>query len=229
MINMSIKNNSEKFRKRKCQTHRLSGFQMVCPSSECIKSPKLSLLCNQCYAKHNSNHGGLYIVFDKIFSENVFKEIEDLESICSSIIHENKQNFYDQLDRYCFNILEDITKYLANIKSLAKTKYEENNYTNTFIELKETLREAYNNFFSKNEESIQDEDIKKYLEFYIHFQDVFEENKAKSEEMLSNIENEFEIISKSFDKKIKDIKEILELDDLIIEYEDGGINQTYLL
>ena len=211
-----IRENSKKFRQRKCPNHQLSHFQKVCTHSNCVKSIESSLLCNQCFRKHPGNHNGLiqYYVFefDKIFSDNVFTEIESFENECLNVLLENKQRMDAEVDRQCDVILEEIKQLVESIKSRTKLKYCSNNLIETITMLKESLKMEYNALFSIDEANIKDEDIKQYLKFYLNFEKTFEQNQAKSEEIYKDIEKELSSISQLFDQKVRDIKLILESD-----------------
>ena len=210
-----IRENSKRFRQRKCSQHQLCHFQKVCTNSTCVQSITSSLLCNQCYRKHPGNHDGLvpyYLEFDKIFSENVFTEIESFENECLNFLLENKQKVDAEVDRQCDVILEEIKKLLESMKSRTKLKYGSNNLVETITKLKESLKTQYNTLFLIDEANIKNEDIKQYLEFYLTFEKFFEQNQAKSEEISKDIKIQLSSISQLFDQKVKDIELILESD-----------------
>ena len=212
-----IRDNSKKFQKRKCPHHKLSHFQKVCTHSTCVKSIALSLLCSQCYRKHSENHNGLmqsFLEFDKIFSDNVFANIELLENELLNVLLEKQQRVDAEVDRQCNVILEEVKQLLESIKSCIKLKYGSNNLIDTILKLKESLRIEYNTLFSIDEASIKDDDIKKYLEFYLNFEKMLEENQVKSEEIYEGIESELSSISQLFNKKLKDIKLVFQSDEI---------------
>ena len=210
-----IRENSKKFRQRKCSQHQLFHFQKVCTHSTCIQSIESSLLCNQCFRKHPGNHNGLiqyYLEFDKIFSENVFTEIESFENECLNLLLENKQRVDAEVDRQCDVFLEEIKKLLESIKSRTKLKYGSNDLIDTITMLKESLKIEYNALFSIDEADIKNEDIKQYLKFYLNYEKTFEQNQAKTEEIYKDMEKELSNISQLFNQKVKDIKLIFESD-----------------
>ena len=210
-----IRDNSKKFRQRKCPQHKLSHFQKVCTHSICLETISLSLLCSQCYRKHPENHNGLIqysLEFDKIFSDSVFADIELLENECLNVLLEKQQRVDAEVDRQCNVILEEVKKLLESIKSHTKSKYGSNNLIDTISKLKESLKNEYNTLFSIDEANIKDEDITQYLEFYLNFEENLEQNQAKCEEIYECIENELSSISELFDQKLKDITSILESD-----------------
>ena len=212
-----IRDNSKRFRQRKCPQHKLSYFQKVCTHSNCVQSIALSLLCNQCYRKHPDKHNGLiqnYLHFDEIFSENVFNDIELLENECLNVFLEKKKKLDAEVDKHCDVILEEVKKFIESIKFRIKLKYGSNDMIDTILKLKESLKNEYNTIFSIDEENIKDEDVKQYLEFYLNFEKMLEQNQAKSEEIYEKIENELSSISQLFDKKLNDIKSILESDEV---------------
>ena len=99
-----IRDTSKKFRKKICPQHQVSYVQKVCTNSICIETMASSFLCNQCHRKHAKNHNGLiqyYLEFDKIFSKNVFADIELLENRCSDVFLENKQRVDAEVDKHC--------------------------------------------------------------------------------------------------------------------------------
>ena len=209
-----IRENSRKFRQRKCPHHQLSHFQKVCTHSTCIELMASSLLCNQCFRKHPGNHNGFipyYLEFDKIFSENIFTEIESFENECSNILLENKQRVDAEVDRQCDLFLEEIKKLLQSMKSRTKLKYGSNDLVETITKLKESLETQYHTLFSIDVET-RDHDITQYLKFYLNFEKMFEQNQAKSEEIYKDMEKELSSISQLFDQKLKDIRSILESD-----------------
>ena len=210
-----IRENSKKFRQTKCSQHQLCHFQKVCTNSTCVQSIASSLLCNQCFRKHPHNHNGLvpyYLEFDKIFSDTVFTEIESFEHECVNLLLENKQIVDAEVDRQCDVFLEEIKKLLELMKSRIKLKYGSNNLIDTITKLKESLKTQYNTLFSIDEANLKDEDIKKYLEFYLSYEKIFEQNQAKSEEIYKDMEKELSRISQLFDQKVRDIELILESD-----------------
>ena len=213
----TIRDNSKKFRQRKCSQHQFSHFKKVCTHSSCIESMVSSLLCNQCYCKHSKNHNGLiqyFLEFDKIFSDNVFNEIESLEDECLNFLLENKQKIDAVIDRHCDFISKEVIKLIELIKSRIKLKYGSNNLIETIIKLKDSLQREYNILFSIDEANRKNEDVKQYLEFYLNFEELFEQNQAKSEEIYEGIEKELSNISQFFDKKYNDIKSLLELQEM---------------
>ena len=213
--NRIIKDNSKKFQNRKCPQHKLRHLQKVCTHSTCVKSIALSLLCSQCYRKHSENHNGLMqsvLEFDKIFSDSVFTDIELLENECLNILSEKQQKIDAEVDKQCNVILEEVKQLLESIKSRIKLKYDSNNLVDTILKLKESLKTEYNTLFSIDEANIKDDDIKQYLEFYHNFKKMLEQNQIKSEEIYESIENELSGISQLFNKKLKDIKLVLESD-----------------
>ena len=210
-----IRENSKKFKNRKCPQHKFSHFQKVCTHSTCVKSIELSLLCSQCYRKHSQNHNGLmqsFLEFDKIFSDSVFADIELLENECCNFLLQKQQKIDAEVDRQCNIILEEVKQLLESIKSRIKLKYGSNNLIDMITKLKESLKTEYNTLFSIDEASIKDDDIKQYLEFYLNFEKMLEQNQVKSEEIYEYIENELSGISQLFNKKLKNIKLVLELD-----------------
>ena len=210
-----IEENSLKFRKKKCPQHKLSYFQKVCTHSNCVESIALSLLCNQCCRKHPENHNGLiqyYLEFDKIFSENVFIDIELLEHACLDVFQEKKKRLDQEIDKNCDVILNEVKQLLESIKSRAKLKYTSNDLVDTIMKLKESLKEEYDTLFSIDEANIQDQNIKRYLEFYVSFEKMLEQNQAKSEEIYESIEKEFNSVSQLFNQKLNHIRSILESD-----------------
>ena len=213
----TIRENSKKFRLRKCLHHKLSHFQKVCIHSACIQSIALSCLCNQCHRKHPKHHNGLiltYLDFDKIFSENVFNDIELLENECLNVLLEKQQKVDVEIDRLSDVILEEIKQLLESIKFRTKQKYSSNSLIDTVLKLKESLQSEYNTVFSVEEANIKDEDIKHYLEFYLIYEKMFEENQAKIEGICDGIQNELSSISQLFNQKLKDIRSILASDDI---------------
>ena len=210
-----IRENSKKFRQRKCVQHKLNHFQKVCTHSACVQSIALSFLCNQCYRKHPENHNGLiqnYLDFDKIFSENVFNDIELLENECLNVLLEKQQKVDVEIDRLSDVILEEIKQLLESIKFRTKQKYSSTSLIDTVLKLKESLQSEYNTVFSIDEANIKDEDIKHYLEFYLSYEKIFEENQEKIEGIYDGIQNELSSISQLFNQKLKDIRSILESD-----------------
>ena len=211
-----IRDNSKKFRLRKCPQHQLSHFQKVCAHSNCIDSMALSFLCNQCFRKHPENHhNGMiqyFLEFDKIFSENVFTDIELLENVCLSVLLEKQQRIDDEIDRNCDNILEGVKQSLELIKFRIKQKYGTDSLIDTVSKLKESLKIQYNTLFLIDETNIRDNIIKQYLEFYLNFEKILEQNQAKSEEIYKSIGKELSGISQLFNKILKDIKLVLESD-----------------
>ena len=212
-----IRENSKIFRKKRCAHHKRSYFQKVCTHSTCVQSTELSFLCNQCYHKHPGNHNGLiqyYLEFNKIFSENVFADIELLENECLNVLLENKQKIDTAVDRHCDFISEQVTKLLESIKSRIKLKYSSNDLINAITKLKESLKTEYNTLFSIDEANIKDQDIRQYLEFYLNFEKKFEQIEVKSEEMeiYESLQNELSSIFQLFDQKLKDVKSIWESD-----------------
>ena len=171
-----IRENSKKFRQRKCLQHKMSYVQKICTHSTCLQSITSSLLCNQCFRKHPGNHDGLvpyYLELDKIFSDNVLTEIELLENECLNVLLENKQKVDAEVDRQCDLFLEEIKKLLESMKSRTKLKYGSNNLIDTITKLKESLKTQYNTLFSIDDANIKNEDIKQYLEFYLTFEKFF--------------------------------------------------------
>ena len=212
-----IRENSKKFRLRKCPQHIMSYFQKVCTHSSCIESVASSLLCNQCFRKHPKNHNGLiqyYLESDKIFSDNVFADIELLENECLNVIIEKKQKFDAEIDKHCDSILQEIKQLIQSISIRIKLKYGSNDLINAITKLKESLKIEYNTLFSIDEANIKDKDIKQYLEFYLNFEKIFEQNQAKSEEIWQSLEEESHRISQLFNRKLNDIKSILESDEI---------------
>ena len=210
-----VRENSKKFQNRKCPQHKFSHFQKVCTHSNCVKSIALSLLCSQCYRKHSEYHNGLvqyFLEFDKIFSDSVFADIELLESEFFNFLLEKQQKVDVEVDRQCAVILEEVKRLLESIKSHIKLKYGSNNLVDTIIKLKESLKTEYNTLFSIDEASIKDDDIKQYLEFYLKFEKMLEQNQVKCEEIYEGIENKLSGISQLFNKKLKDIKLVLQSD-----------------
>ena len=215
--NSIIRDNSKKFRQRKCPQHKLSHFQKVCTHSTCVQSIALSLLCSQCYRKHSENHNGLrqsFVEFDKIFSDSVFTDIELLENECLNVFLEKQQKVDAEVDRQCIVILEEVKQLLESIKSRTKLKYGSNNLVDTIRKQKESLKTEYNALFSIDEPKIKDDDIEQYLEFYLHYEKMLEQNQVKSEEIFEGIENELSGISQLFNKKLKDIGLVLESDEI---------------
>ena len=213
-----IRENSKKFRKRKCPQHRISYVQKVCTHSTCIESMASNLLCNQCFRKHAENHKEMikyFLEFDKIFSDNVFTDIELLENECLDMFLENKQQVDAEIDSHCDLILEEIKKSLESIKFRIKVKYGSNDLIDKITKLKESLKTEYNTLFLIDEANIKDEDVKQYLEFYVNFEKIFEQNQRKSEEMYERIQKELRSISQLFHQKLKDIKLILESDQIV--------------
>ena len=210
-----IRDNSKKFQNRKCLQHKLRHLQKVCTHSTCVKYIALSLLCTQCYHKHSEKHNGLmqcFLEFDKIFSDSVFTDIELLENECLNILSEKQQKIDAEVDKQCNVILEEVKQLLESIKSRIKLKYDSNNLVDTILKLKESLKTEYNTLFSIDEANIKDDDIKQYLEFYLNFEKILEQNRIKSEEIYESIEKELSGISQLFNKKLKDIKFVLESD-----------------
>ena len=210
-----IRENSKKFQNRKCPQHKLSHFQKVCTHSTCVKSIALSFLCSQCYRKHSENHNGLvqyFLEFDKIFSDSVFANIELLENECLNVLLEKQQKVDTEVDRQSNVILEEVKQLVESIKSRIKLKYGSNNLIDTILKLKESLKTEYNTLFSIDEASVKDDDIKKYLEFYLKFEKMLEQNQMKSEEIYEGIETELSGISQLLNNKLKDIKLVLESD-----------------
>ena len=208
-----IEENSKKLRQRKCYQHKLSHFQKVCTHSTCVESTELSLLCNQCYRKHHENHNGFiqyHLEFDKIFSKSVFNDIELLENGCLNVLLEKKQRLDAEVDRHYDVILKEIKQLLESTKFHLKQKYVTNDLVDRVLKLKESLLNEYNLFFSIDEANIKDEDIKRYLQFYLNFEKIFEQNQAENEDIYQSIENELSSISVLFNKKLKDITTILE-------------------
>ena len=70
-------------------------------------------------------------------------------------------------------------KLLEPIKSRTKLKYGSNNLVDTTLKLKEPLKTEYNTLFSIDEVGIKDDDIKQYLEFYLIFEKMLEQNQKK--------------------------------------------------
>ena len=68
--------------------------------------------------------------------------------------------------------------------------------------------------FSVDEANIKDENIKKYLEFYLSFEKMLEENQAKSEEMYQSLEEESKKISQLLNQKLKNIELIFQNDEI---------------
>ena len=212
-----IEENSKKFRKRKCAQHKISYVQKVCTHPNCIESMTSNLLCNQCFRKHAEDHKGIiqyFLEFDKIFSDNVFVDIELLESDCLNLFLEKKQKLDTEVDRHFDLILEEVKQLLESIKFRIKVKYGSNNLIKEITKLKESLLNEYNTLFTIDEANIKDKDIKQYIEFYINFEKMFEENQANNEEMFENLEKEFDRISRPFDQKLEDIRLILESDEI---------------
>ena len=208
----NIRETSKKFRKKTCPQHQVSYIQKVCTHSTCIGRMTSSFLCNQCFRKHTKNHIGFtqyYLEFDKIFSKNVFVDIELLENRCSDILLENKQRVDAEIDKQCNIILEEIKQLIESIKFRIKQKYGTNNLIDTITKLKESLLNEYNTLFSIHEPNIKDDDIKQYLEFYLNYEKLFEENQANNEVMYQSIESELSNISLLFNEKLKDIRSIL--------------------
>ena len=92
-------------------------------------------------------------------------------------------------DRQCDVILEEIKQTLESIKSHTKLKYGSNNLLKTILKLKESLKTEYNALFSIDEPNIKDEDIEQYLEFYLEFEKMLEQNQVKNGEIYEGIEN----------------------------------------
>ena len=210
-----IRENSKRFRLKKCPHHIISYLQKVCTHSSCIESIASSLLCNQCFRKHPKIHNGLvqyHLESDKIFSDNVFIDIESLENECFTVLLEKKQKVDAEVDKHCDAILEKIKQSLESIKSHIKQKYGTNDLVDKVFKLKESLKSEYNTLFSIDEANIKDKDIKQYLEFYLNYEKLFEQNQAKTEEIYQSIEKEIIIISQLFNQKLKDMVSILELD-----------------
>ena len=211
----TIRENSKIFRKKKCTQHKMSYLQKVCTHPNCLESTTLSLLCDQCCRKHPKIHNGLiqnYLEFEKVFSQNVFEDIELLENECLNLFLEQKQRMDDEVDRQCDIILEEVKQSLKLINIRIKLKYGSNNLLDSIIKLKESLKIEYNALFSINEVDINDKDIKQYVEFYINFEKMLDENQSKSEEMFEGLEKEFDRISELFNQKLKNIRSVLESD-----------------
>ena len=212
-----IRENSKAFRQKKCHHHRVSHVQKICTHSGCIESMASSLLCNQCFRKHPKNHNGMiqyFLEFDKIFSDHVFTDIELLENQCLNVFQEKKQKFDAEIDKQCDFILEEVKQLLESIKFNKKQKYGTNDLADTVLKLKESLRTEYNTLFLIDEANITDQDIKKYLEFYLNFEKKFDQSQAKNEKIDQSIEKELNSISQLFDQKLKDIKSLLEFDNI---------------
>ena len=212
-----INENSRKFRQRKCIQHKLCNFQKVCTHSACIQSTALSFLCIQCHRKHPDNHNGLiqnYLDIDKIFSESIFEDIELLENDTLNVLLEKQQRLDDEVDKHCDVILQEIKELIESMKFRIKLKYGSNDLIKRVNKLKESLKNEYDTLFSIDETNIKNEDIKQYLEFYLNFEKIFEENQAKSEKIIQSIEKDILSIPQLFNQKLKDIKSTLESDSI---------------
>ena len=210
-----ITENSKKFRQRKCPHHKVSYVQKVCTHSSCIESMAWSLLCNQCFRKHPENHTELiknYLEFDKIFSENVFNDIELLENECLEVFLQKKQRMDAEIDKHCDIICEEVKQLVDSMKFRTKLKYSANDLVDQVLKLKESLQTEYNTLFSMDETNIKNQDIKQYLEFYLHYEKIFEQKQAKNEEIYEDIQKELNGISQLFGQKLKHIRSILESD-----------------
>ena len=130
------------------------------------------------------------------------------------MFQENKQRLDCEVDRHCELILEEIKQLLQSIKSRIKLKYGSNNLIHTITKLKESLLNEYNSLFIIDETNIKDKDIKQYIEFYINFEKMLEENQVQSEEMFESLEKEFHKITQLFKNKLKGIRSILESDEI---------------
>ena len=201
--NTIIRENATKFRKRLCPQHQVSHVQKICTHTSCIKSISSSFLCNKCYRKHPENHNGwipCFLEFDKIFSENIFNDIDLLENQCLNSLQEKKQRLDAEVDKYCDMIFEEIKQLIESMKFRIKLKYDSNELIETVAKLKESLKIEYNTLFSIDEANIKDKDIKQYLEFYLNFEKIFEQNQAKSEEIWQSLEEESHRISQLFNR-----------------------------
>ena len=110
--------------------------------------------------------------------------------------------------------MEEVKQLLESIKFNKKQKYGTNDLADTVLKLKESLRTEYNTLFLIDEANITDQDIKKYLEFYLNFEKKFDQSQAKNEKIDQSIEKELNSISQLFDQKLKDIKSLLEFDNI---------------
>ena len=212
-----IRENSRKFRLRKCLQHKVGSIQKVCTHSSCIESIASSLLCNQCFRKHPENHNGViqyFLEFDKIFSENVFADIEQLETECLDVLLKKKSRLDAEIDRYCDMVLEEVKQILDSIKFHKKQKYGLDDLIEKIIKLKESLKTEYNKLFIINETNLKDQDIKRYLEFYLKFEKDFVNYQAKGEEIHQSLEKELISVSQLFNQKLKDIKSLLESNEM---------------
>ena len=210
-----IRETSKRFSKKICPQHQVSYVQKVCTHSTCIESMSSSFLCNPCFRKHSKNHNGViqyYLEFDKIFSENVFADIEVLENRCLTMLFENKQRLDVEVDKHCDIIIQEITQLVESIKIGTKLKYGAIDLVDKVLKLKESLQSEYNTLFSIDEANIKDEDVKQYLEFYLNYEKIFDQNQAKCEEIHEDTEKELSSISQLFNQKLQDIKSILESD-----------------
>ena len=210
-----IKQNSDNFIQRKCSQHNLNKFEWICTSPLCLQNISSCLLCDLCYVNHKIKHDSdvTYFSFTKVFSTKSLTKIEELERSNSKSFQQTQDNFETLLEELYLKILDQITRYVSEIKYRFKQTYHIKNLSQNFLKLEEILLKEYGSFFMKDEKLISEIEIKNYLEFYFTFQNIFNQEKNKNKLLQSDFTKKTQKIIKLLTKKSKDIEDILKSDD----------------
>jgi len=213
---IALQQNLQNLQTRKCTKHPLTKLDKVCTSPNCIKSSSTCLLCRQCFDSHMLTHDTnmKYLDYNEVFSYLLIREIDNVQEDSWGTLQLHQEKMLKRLEELCTTILKEVTQALEITKTKAKQLLKNQISQENLKTLKASVDQQYQFFFSKDPNTLNDQDLQNYIAAYTRNKSQLDKEIVKFEAVIKDTTKRQTDLDNVYKAKLENIKKILENSEL---------------